>query len=95
MYEPVIGLMLVIHNGASTPLILEVYFIICTTCWLQPKILSPIHCEKKQQKNTWQPGNVEIMCTLFFCFGWPQREEEMVRLVAMQGNDLITTSVFV
>ncbi len=28
------------------------------------------------KKYTWQQENTEIMCTLFFCFEWPQIGEE-------------------
>ncbi len=83
-----------IHNGASAPLLLEVYFIISRPCWLQPKILSPIHCVK-EEKTSWQQESREIIQTLFFCFEWSQTEEDTVHSVAVQGNALITISIFV
>lgn len=90
--------MSVIHNGASAPLLFEVYFIICRRRWSQPKILSLIHCVE----NTLGSGRTERYYTLCFSVlngpqigGEGEGGEEMVHLVAVQGGALITISIFV
>lgn len=86
--------MLVIHNGASAPFALGGVFY-----HLQDHAgCSPRYCHRfiVLKKNTLgSRGNTEIIRTLFFCFEWPQIEEDIARLIAVQESALITISIFV
>lgn len=59
LYERVSRLMFVIHGGAAVPLLFEMYFIICRLCWTHSKIVSVVHCVKKQKTKMMQLAAAE------------------------------------